>query len=159
MVSTTTEQQLYREASDVVPENKGLKRWILNTKYKEVGEINLPDSPNWEKVDSVGLAKISDKTNNVLVFTGYYNAETDGVYDFELKSDGGSLFYIGDELIVDKRDKNGPFKKVGIVALKKGWHSFSVRYLSSNTPREISVRVTKPNGSSELLNNITCSFN
>ena len=159
LVTAEIEQQQYREAATITPENKGLKRWVIKNTFSNVDEIKLPVSAYWAKVDSIGMTEYAGQNNFAMFFSGYFNAETDGVYEFELKSDGGSQFYLGDEVIVDKSNSRGPFKKYAKVALKKGWHSVSVSYLPSKKPREISVLVTKPTGSPELLNNSTCAYN
>ena len=158
LVTAEIEQQQYREAATITPENKGLKRWVIKNTFSNVDEIKLPVSAYWAKVDSIGMTEYAGQNNFAMFFSGYFNAETDGVYEFELKSDGGSQFYLGDEVIVDKSNSRGPFKKYAKVALKKGWHSVSVSYLPSKKPREISVLVTKPTGSPELLNNSTCAY-
>ncbi|WP_372775406.1 family 20 glycosylhydrolase [Mangrovibacterium sp.] len=152
------EHQDYREASSVVPATNGLKRWVAKAGFSKVEEIKLPASHEWAAVDSIGLGEFNEQADFAMVFSAYINIETDGIYEFELKSDGGSLLYLGDELVVDKSDQHGPFKKYEKVALKQGWHSFAVHYLASSKPREISVYVTQPDGTRELLTNAICSY-
>lgn len=150
--SAEIEQQEYREASNMVPSNKGLQRWTVQGKFNRVKDIKRPKAPIFTQVDSIALTDEFDgKTGFSMVFEGYFHAGEDGVYDFEIRSDGGSLVYLGTDIIVDNGGYHGPRKRYGKVALKKGWHPFSIHYVPSKNPRMIEAWVTKPGGVPESL--------
>ncbi|MDO5971919.1 family 20 glycosylhydrolase [Flavivirga aquimarina] len=133
------ERKIYKVALDIVPENNGLKRWITKGKYKKVEDIKSPVSKDWIKVDSIALGTFKEQTRFSMIYEGYFKAEKDAIYEFETKSDGGSLLYIGGEQIVNNGGYHGPRKRYGKVALKKGWHPISIRYKPSSNPRMINV--------------------
>ncbi|CAM4203849.1 family 20 glycosylhydrolase [Zobellia nedashkovskayae] len=141
--STKVTRITYREASNEVPKTKGLKRFVIKGKHKEVKSLKPDTNLKGEKVDSVDLAGFKEEKSFNLVFQGYFHAEEDAVYEFETRSDGGDHLLIGDELIVDNGGWHGPRKRHGKVALKKGWHPILIKYRPSDDPRVMSVKYAR----------------
>ncbi len=156
--TTEIEQQSYREASAMVPDNKGLKRWFVKGKLNNVEEIKVPVTRNWQKTETIELGDFAKQKDFYLVYEGLFEASRDGVYEFELRSDGGSLMFLGDELLVDNGGYHGPRKRYAKVALKKGWHPFTIRYLPSSNPRVITAWVTNPGEEAQFLDGSVCGF-
>jgi len=136
---TKVVKKAYIQAVDVAPKEKGLKRYLISGKLKKVTDVNLEKANKWEVVDSVDIAEFKGKKPVNMVFTGYFQAEKDGVYQFETRSDGGDHLYIGDSLVVDNSGWHGPRKRYGIVALKAGWHPITIKYRPSDNPRAINA--------------------
>lgn len=67
-----------------------------------------------------------------LVFNGYFQVHRDGVYAFYTYSDDGSTLSIDDYLVVDNDGLHSRVEKTGSVALRRGWHKFTLRYFDSN---------------------------
>ena len=142
--TTDVERQSYRPISDATPKNKGLQRRFFKTTVTRVKELKIPKGIQEVTVDSIALLdEFKNKVDFSLVFEGYFHAVEDAVYEFETRSDGGDLLYVGEELIVDNGGYHGPRKRYGKIALKKGWYPISIRYLPSNKPRMIKVRYAK----------------
>lgn len=137
--STRVVRTEYREASQTIPQSRGLKRYVVAGKFKDVENLVPGANAKWQKVDSVDLAEFKGKANFNMVFEGYFNAEEDGVYEFETRSDGGDLLYIDGQLVVDNGGWHGPRKRYGKVALRKGWHPVRIKYRPSDQPRVIKV--------------------
>ncbi|MDB2385023.1 PA14 domain-containing protein, partial [Polaribacter sp.] len=106
-------------------------------KRRKVKDVKLVDNSKWEAVDSVDIADFKNKKPVNMIFSGYFHAKQDGIYQFETRSDGGDYLYIGGHLAVDNSGWHGPRKRHGIVALKKGWHPISIKYRPSDKPRVI----------------------
>lgn len=137
--STKIVKKDFVEAMEVSPEKSGLKRWVPKGKYKRVEEIKTPTANNWTAVDGIELGELKEETNFSVIYEGFFKAEEDAVYVFESQADGGSMVYLDGELAVDNGGYHGPRKRYGTVALKKGWHAFSVHYKPSSNPRVIKV--------------------
>lgn len=137
--SAEIKRQQYRQASNLVPENSGLQRWVTKEQFEKVEDIQLPLEPQWSRVDSISLAEFEDQVGFSMVFKGFFKAEKDDIYEFEIQSDGGSLMFFEDDLVVDNGGYHGPRKRYGKVALKKGWHPISVYHQPSHKPRMIKV--------------------
>lgn len=130
----------YVQAAHKVPTERGLKRWVVKGKFKKAENIKTPSNNYFTKVDSIVLEESFKKQQKFsMVYQGYIKAEKDGVYEFETRSDGGDLLYIGDEVVVDNSGWHGPRKRYGKVALKKGWHSITLKYRPSDKPRVINA--------------------
>lgn len=67
-----------------------------------------------------------------LIFNGYFQVRKDGIYAFYTYSDDGSTLSIDDYLVVDNDGLHSRTEKTGSVALRKGWHKFTLRYFDSN---------------------------
>ncbi|MCK0146198.1 family 20 glycosylhydrolase [Arenibacter sp. F26102] len=130
----------YTPALAVNPQNIGLKRWITKGKFKKVEDISVPGTANWSSVEVIELGEFKDQTNFSMIYQGFFKAEKDAIYEFETRSDGGDLLYVGDKLVVDNGGYHGPRKRYGKVALKKGWHPINIRYKPSQNPRMINVQ-------------------
>lgn len=130
----------YVAASSKKPTQKGLKRWIVKGFFKKEEDIKIPSNNYFTKVDSIVLEKNFKREKKFsMVYQGYINAEKDGVYEFETRSDGGDLLFIGDEIVVNNSGWHGPRKRHGKIALKKGWHPIVLKYRPSDKPRVISA--------------------
>ena len=74
-----------------------------------------------------------DVSGNIgLVFNGYINVPSDGIYAFYTYSDDGSELWIDDELVVDNGGPHSSMERSGSIALRKGLHKIAVRYFDSN---------------------------
>lgn len=141
IVTAKVVQMSYQQPAEVNPTTGSLELWESSKIFESAGAIQLPASPAFNKVGKIELGNIENKAKFSRVYRGYFYAREDGVYEFELKSDGESILYFGDEVLIDKaQPKWNPFKKAGKVALKKGWYAFSVNYLASERPRAVELR-------------------
>lgn len=60
--------------------------------------------------------------------TGCLNVAADGVYEFTLDSDDGSLLFIDGNLVVDNGGVHGPQTASGTATLTAGTHTFEVQF-------------------------------
>ncbi|MBP0902986.1 family 20 glycosylhydrolase [Mariniflexile gromovii] len=132
-------QKVYKGASSETPKASGLKRWITRGRFKKVEEIKTPTDTNFTKVDSISLGDFKNEKDFSISYQGYFKAEKDGIYEFETRSDGGNLLFIGNEVVVDNGGYHGPRKRHGKIALKKGWHPITIHYKPSENPKMIDV--------------------
>ncbi len=74
-----------------------------------------------------------DVSGNIgLVFNGYIDIPSDGIYAFYTYSDDGSEIRVDDILVVDNDGLHSREERTGSIALRKGLHKFSLRYFDSN---------------------------
>lgn len=150
--STKVVHKNYVEASSENPTSKGLKRWITKGKFKNVEDIITPTNTNFTQVDSVALGDLKKEKSFSIIYQGYFKAEKDGIYEFETRSDGGDLLFIGENIVVDNGGYHGPRKRYGKVALKKGWHPIKMHYKPSTNPRMIFVWYALQGEELQLIN-------
>ncbi|MEP3836196.1 MAG: family 20 glycosylhydrolase [Algibacter sp.] len=154
---TKVEKKQFIPAVSVEPKTKGLKRFLITGKRKKVNEVSINTS-KFEAVDSVDIADFKGKKPVNMVFTGYFKAEKDGIYQFETRSDGGDYLYIGDTLVVDNSGWHGPRKRYGNVALKAGWHPIKITYRPSDNPRVISAWYGLQGEDKTAINSLVTGF-
>ena len=76
-----------------------------------------------------------------LIYKGYINVPTEGVYTFSVISNDGSRLYIADQLVVDNDGTHGAFEKEGDVALKAGHHKIQLNYFQAGGGKALNVYI------------------
>ncbi|MFD1163684.1 family 20 glycosylhydrolase [Hwangdonia seohaensis] len=145
------EKQTYLQPVNVSPKTGALKRWVGGKMFKVVDDINEPKSAEFKAVSNIDLEGYENSDHVSMIFKGYFNAETDGLYEFATKSDDGSLLFIGDKLVVDNGGNHAAVLRNGMVALKKGWHPLTVKYHESTGGNELTVWYKAPNIDKKIL--------
>ena len=75
------------------------------------------------------IAGAPDADHFGYVFTGYIDVPEDGLWEFALRSDDGSILEIDGRLAVNNDGSHSDYTATGQVALRKGFHSFRLVYL------------------------------
>lgn len=79
-----------------------------------------------------------------LIYSGWFEVPTDGVYTFALTSNDGSRLWIDDQLIIDNDGPHSEIRKTGQRALAKGWHEVRVEYFDMNNGGMVSLQWAPP---------------
>lgn len=77
-------------------------------------------------------------------FYGYIQVPTNGDYTFYLRSDDGSLLFIGDTLIIDNDGLHAEQTVAGTIGLQAGLHHISVEYVDHTGPEALSLSYAGP---------------
>ena len=88
---------------------------------------------------SVSLDKKEQKEKFALDFQGYLKIAQNGIYTFFTTSDDGSDLWIDGIKVVDNGGPHGPVEVMGKIALKKGFHTFRVRYFDGSGDNSLKV--------------------
>ncbi|MCT4645949.1 MAG: family 20 glycosylhydrolase [Carboxylicivirga sp.] len=102
------------------------KRW------KGVADIGVVDTKKKSVVTKAfELPEVAVKkgTSYALTYNGYFYADKDDVYTFSLLCDDAGVLKIADLIVVDNDGMHAPLKKIGQVALAKGWHPIELIYV------------------------------
>lgn len=91
---------------------------IEKTPLLEAGIMPEPSIKDAKQADHFGY-----------LFSGLIQVPEDGIYTFQTRSDDGSVLYIDNELVVDNDGSHAAIPATGMVALKKGFHSYKLYYL------------------------------
>ncbi len=151
--------QNYREPSESSADNRGIQKYFLKGKVKSIDDIKIKNLIQFEKADTIQLGDWGENSNFSMVYNGFFVAEKDGVYEFELKSDGESALLFNDDLIIDKTGEGwNPFKKSEKIALKKGMHAFTVKYKPSVKPKAIGIKFGEQGKDLQDLTSEVCRY-
>ena len=112
--------------------------------YHEGGWQSLVDLDRSEPLRSgvtsgLELAIPTRNEHYAVVFEGWIDVPSDGIYDFATASDDGSRLWIGDELVVDNDGLHGLREVQGSIGLRAGWHALRVAYFNAVGGAELQV--------------------
>lgn len=79
-----------------------------------------------------------------LVYEGYIEVPTDGIYTFALTSNDGSMLYVDGQMLIDNDGPHGDTKLTAQRALAKGWHKIRVEYFDMNNGGMLSLEWAAP---------------
>jgi hexosaminidase len=78
-----------------------------------------------------------------LRFDGYVRVPADGIYEFVLTSDDGSVLRIGKDVVIDHDGYHTPTDRAGMVALAAGVHPIEVLFFQGGGGRELLLQVRR----------------
>jgi alpha-mannosidase len=94
--------------------------------------------------NSVAIPDFAVKEDFGLTFDGFIKIPTDGLYDFYLSSDDGSVLYIGDSLVVDNDGLHGEGDVLGEIALKAGCHPITIHMFQAKGDEALAFSMQGP---------------
>ncbi len=123
---------------------QGLKRQQYKGRFDNTIDVKTGTKAVAETtVSNFGLTDFEGKENYALVFSGYYNAPVDGVYQFFTISDDGDQLFINGQLVVDNDGSHGPRERKGAIALGAGLHQIQLIYrqIGGGATQKVMVQV------------------
>ncbi len=134
----------YIEATELTKKDRGVSLKYFKNSFKSVSEMNSATPTEIVKSESIQLPQIAKKQDLKqpfgVIFEGFINAPNDGIYEFKVESDDGSVLMIGDEIVVDNDGLHGFEAKTGIVPLRKGLHPIRLKYFQSGGDSALNLR-------------------
>lgn len=105
----------------------------LTLKYFEGEWEKMPDFTKLlpqarHTVEKIDLALSPKSEDFALVFDGFINIKTDGVFTFYTNSDDGSRLLVASKLVVDNDGLHGMNEVSGKIALKAGYHQIRIEF-------------------------------
>ena len=79
-----------------------------------------------------------------VVYSGFINVPSDGLYEFFTSSDDGSRLWVHDDLVVDNDGLHGMAERSGVIGLRAGFHPFRVEYFNAAGELGLEVRWSPP---------------
>ncbi|MFN3194295.1 MAG: trypsin-like peptidase domain-containing protein [Aureliella sp.] len=122
----------------------------LNWQHYEGSWGSLPDFAAFQPTDrgtceSPAVDVHGGSTDDfALVFTGFIDLPTDGVWQFGTTSDDGSRLYIDDDLVVDNDGIHAPVERTGYRRLAAGLHAIRIEYFERGNGEELTLRFSGP---------------
>ncbi|MBU1471096.1 MAG: chitobiase/beta-hexosaminidase C-terminal domain-containing protein [candidate division Zixibacteria bacterium] len=127
--------------TDVAP---GLNARYFEGSWSKVPEFDTIAALREFVADQVLLPPFARDEDFGMTFTGQINVPADGLYEFEISSDDGSLLWISDSLVVDNDGLHGGGFVGGAIALKAGYHPIRVYMFQAKGDRDLQMRLTCP---------------
>ncbi len=136
------------------PENPSATLGDVNYRYYEGTFATMPDFATLlplksGTVSGVSISPRNRNDNFAFLFEGYIDVPTTDIYTFNVTSDDGARFYIGNTLVVDNNALQATaFSKSGSIALNAGKQKFRLEYFHKDGSEALtlawSTRTTSP---------------
>ncbi len=123
----------------------GVKYQVYPGLYTSTNQLGImpADSGVSKTFNTADLRKNKGKYG--VIYSGFINIDTDGVYSFATSSAGGSVLLIDDQPVVDNDGKHTMTEEMGAVPLLKGYHKVTVKYFDQGTGSvALKVFITAP---------------
>lgn len=117
-----------RDALSVHPNKNGTLYRYYEGFYKKVADIEKTPLVASGTMPEPSIKGAKQEDHFAYIFSGLINVPEDGVYEFMTRSDDGSILYIGDVKVVDNDGSHAAIPATGRVALKKGFHAYTLSY-------------------------------
>jgi hypothetical protein len=92
-------------------------------------------------IDNFILPAKNSGINFGVKYTGYIKIPKDGIYNFYLNSDDGSILLIDNKTIINNDGCHAPIENSGIVILKEGFHQIEVSYFQQGGGMALDVGI------------------
>ena len=109
----------------------GLIYRAYETAITKVDELKQAKPVKEGSATSISAKYVTRNENNGLWFSGYIRIPENGLYNFYLASDDGSVLKIDDRVIIDHDGPHSYEEKSGAAALRKGYHKIEVTYFNA----------------------------
>lgn len=119
---------VYKAPVQISAQQRGVKYSYYYGKFSSVEELLHSKIIDQGTMTSPSIEGAQQEDHFGYIYTGYIYAPVNGVYTFLTQSDDGSVFYIGNEKIVDNDGSHAAISATGEVALKQGYHPFKLLY-------------------------------
>ncbi len=119
--------------------------------FRSARAVTASRAATTQVVDSVARSGAERAETYGLSFEGLLRVPADGIYEFMLTSDDGSVLMIGDEVVVDNDGFHSETAKTGMIALATGVHPLTVRYVQGSGGASLVVQVRREGGAWERL--------
>lgn len=143
--SATFRRTTYREAERLGRRSTtgGLRLTYVEAAVRSTAAIDSLQAERTEVIARVRRPGNERPEQYALRFDGYLDVPQDGLYEFALTSDDGSVLDIGGVRVVDNDGLHGSEQKSGMIALRKGPHPLVVRYFQAGGGAELGLFVRR----------------
>lgn len=80
------------------------------------------------------------------LYSGFFNAEESGLYEFELTSDDGSALTIAGKPLINNDGLHNAITKTGVICLEAGLHRFQLAWFNASGGKELRLKQRFENG-------------
>ncbi len=128
----------------------GVKYEAFNGKFR--GTAKIQGEPVKSGImKTIGIIDENNEANAGLIIFGYISIPVKAVYTFSLSSDDGSVFMIGNKVVVDHdgyhggKDRNGNLiYKSDMIALDAGLHPITIKYFDWGSGEMLRLFIESP---------------
>jgi len=132
------------EAAAAKPKSRGLNYAYYEGDFVEQPDLDALAPVKTGTTSTINLRRAERMDGMAFRYTGYFKAPADGVYNFALRSNDGSLMYLHDQLVVDNGGQHKSETQSGAVALRAGYHPLRIEYYDAGAEEELELSLEGP---------------
>lgn len=117
-----------KAALQVHPTQNGTSYKYYEGMYQKVADVEKSPLVETGILPEPSIKGARQEDHFGYIFSGLINVPEDGVYTFQTRSDDGSVLYIDNELVVNNDGSHAAIPATGLIALKKGFHPYTLYY-------------------------------
>jgi len=121
---------------------QGVSFGYFKGNFKSAVELNALKPVRSGDLRNFSLETAEDSDQFGFEFEGFIHIPTTGNYRFYTISDDGSMFYIGDSLVVNNDGSHSLERKEGSIALEKGFHPYKLLYFQDYMGKKLEVGIS-----------------
>ncbi|CAN5255150.1 hypothetical protein BH09SUM1_BH09SUM1_18580 [soil metagenome] len=118
----------WQDAEKLDEAEPGVLATIFHGDFRKIADLGAAMPEDSARQPDFALTLGAHGDHFAILFTGYLDVKTEGVYRFVLTSDDGSVLKINNEVIVDNDGLHGEQERDGSVALRAGLHPYALNY-------------------------------
>lgn len=150
--STAPLEQNYRKIQALKPvkvrkDQPGLSYHYYQGNFNTVPDFDTLQATRTGIASDLNVEAISGEEridHYAILYTGYIEVPTDGLYTFFLRSDDGSKMFLQDQLVVDNNGSHSARTRQGYVALEKGKHPIRIEYFEDFLGQTLQLYMQAP---------------
>ena len=127
-VSVEATKAEFRPAVSMAARNPGCKYAFYRGAFEWTADVLRSKSSDVGVMDAPSIKDAPDEDHFGYVFSGYIDIPSDGIWEFSLLSDDGSVLEIDGERVVDNDGSHSAIATTGRIPLLKGLHPFRLVY-------------------------------
>ena len=122
------EKAVYRPASQIQDTGKGIRFRYYEGKFSCVSDLEKTQPLDSGYVAAIRIDRAPADDHFGYIWEGWIYIPETGIYEFETRSDDGSVLYIGSQKVVDNDYSHGAVSASGRIALEQGYHPYKLLY-------------------------------
>lgn len=128
----------------MIDKYKSVNFSYFKNSFKSVAEMDKTEPTEKGTSQSIGLMQFAKKQDLKepfgVIFSGLLEVPSDGIYEFQIESDDGTVLMIGDQMIIDNDGLHSPITKTTVVPLQKGFHRITLKYFQGGGDATLNLR-------------------
>lgn len=145
MAKQSYNKAAYRPAEIVDNQKEGLHFAYYQGLWPLLPDFETLTPINEGTASSIDVFSVRQRDDHFgIVYTGYLQVPSDGIYTLYIASDDGSKLYVGDQRVIDNDGQHGVAEKSGEIALKAGLHPIRIEYFEHGGGESLSFSYEGP---------------
>jgi BNR repeat-like domain/PA14 domain/Chitobiase/beta-hexosaminidase C-terminal domain len=140
LISTFVGEDVLQPAlKNVIITGPGLNYEYFNGEFSSTEEIKDVKLDKFGIVSNFSIPSKEMETNFALIYDGMIQIHEDGLFNFYIESNDGSVLFIDDEKVIDNDGSHKATEEMVSISLMKGMHKITLKYFQAGGGKKLKV--------------------